>query len=62
MNPEDVKLYTFRIVPTVRRNPFEQKSFYRFEEYVEPGCPTIPDAELDCTEAQAVIARIKAGL
>ena len=62
MNPEDVKRYTFRLVPTIRKNPFSQDNYYKFSEYVEEGLPVLPETEMDCTEAQSVIAMIKAKL
>ena len=61
MNPEDVKRYTFRIVPTIRKNPFAMKTEYRYEQYVEEGVPEVPE-QLDCSDALAVIANIKAKL
>ena len=66
MNPEDVKRYTFRIVPVIRNNPFEQKSSYRFEMREDMERPVfVAPAEpenMDCTDALAVIATIKAKL
>lgn len=58
MNPEDVKRYTFRIVPTVRKNPFAQSNSYRYEQYVEEGRPTgLPEPEIDVTEARDLLAQ-----
>lgn len=66
MNPEDVKRYTFNIVPTIRKNPFAQTNYYKHEQYIEEGRPVIPEVtepeNLDCTDALAVIAGIKAKL
>lgn len=64
MNPEDVKRYTFRIVPTIRKNLFAQPSYYKFDQYVEEGLPTGIDTneKLDCSEALEVITNIKAKL
>jgi hypothetical protein len=58
MNPEDVKRYTFRIVPTIRKNPFAQQNSYRYTDYVEEGRPTgLPEPEIDVTEARALLAQ-----
>lgn len=66
MNPEDVKRYTFQIVPTVRKNPFAQDSYYKYEKYIEEGRPVLPEVSepenMDCSDALAVIASIKAKL
>ena len=58
MNPEDVKRYTFRIVPTIRKNPFAQQNPYKYTEYTEEGRPTgLPEPEIDVTEARALLAQ-----
>jgi hypothetical protein len=58
MNPEDVKRYTFRIVPTIRKNPFAQHDSYKYTDYAEEGRPTgLPEPEIDVTEAQALLAQ-----
>ena len=58
MNPEDVKRYTFRIVPTIRKNPFAQADAYKHKEYIEEGRPTgLPEPEMDVTEAKNLIAQ-----
>ena len=57
MNPEDVKRYTFRIVPTIRKNPFAQSNSYRYEQYVEEGRVELPGPELDVTEARDLLAQ-----
>jgi len=64
MNPEDVRRYTFRIVPTIRKNLFAQSDYYKHEQYAEEGLPTGVNTEekMDCSDALAVIANIKAKL
>ncbi len=66
MNKEYFNFGSWRIVPTIGKNPFAQPSNYKFTEYVEPGLPTMPEpvepAEFDCSDALAVIANIKAKL
>ena len=66
MNPEDIKRYTFRIVPTIGKNPWAIQTVYKHNEYIEQGRPVMPEAEepaeFDCSDALAVIASIKAKL
>lgn len=66
MNPEDVKRYTFRIVPTIGKNQWAIQTMYKHNEYIEQGRPVMPEAEepaeFDCSDALAVIASIKAKL
>lgn len=57
MNPEDVKRYTFRIVPTIRKNPFAQDSYYKYEQYIEEGRVELPEPEIDVTEARDLLAQ-----
>jgi ABC-type ATPase with predicted acetyltransferase domain len=58
MNPEDVKRFTFTIVPTIRKNPFAQNSYYKFAQYEEEGRPTgLPEPEIDVTEAKNLLAQ-----
>jgi len=65
MNPEDFKHLnmTFTIVPTVRNGRYIIKDSYKYTSYTEQGRPVIPEPEItDCSEALAVIAKIKGGL
>lgn len=63
MNPEDVKRYTFNIVPTIRSGKYIIKDTYRYAHYVEEGLPVIPEPEItNFAEANALIASIKAQL
>lgn len=66
MNKDYFNLGTFRIVPTIGKNPWATQTAYKHSEYVEQGLPTMPEAEepaeFDCSDALAVIANIKAKL
>ena len=58
MNKDSFNLGTFRIVPTIRKNPFAQQNSYRYTDYAEEGRPTgLPEPEIDVTEAQALLAQ-----
>lgn len=68
MNPNDFKHFnmSFRIVPTIGKNPFAQADAYKHTQHIEAGRPIFPEPaepeNMDCSDALAVIASIKAGL
>lgn len=66
MNPEDVNRYTFTIVPTIGKNPWAVQTAYKHKQYIEQGRPVMPEPTepdiVDCSDALAVIASIKANL
>lgn len=59
MNPNEFNHLnmSFRIVPTVRKNPYAQKSAYKFKQYIEEGRVELPEPELDVTQARDLLAQ-----
>jgi hypothetical protein len=72
MNPEDVKRYSFKLVPTISKNPWAIQTAYKHKEYIETGRAAIEELTESLIEEQlktenfsdadSVIASIKAQL
>ena len=69
---DETNLGRWYLIPTVGKNPYQQKSYYRSAQCIEPGRAAIEELREALVEehlktenfadADAVIASIKAGL